>query len=169
MQEIGNGRLVSALLSKEVNERLEQAGAVLRPRRRRAISCLDAAKEAILRAVRVNSDAIARIVGVYDHAYDGLVERSQPQTFRQFLLGAPSLFLELGDKIGAMSHVSSFWSYRFPPGMPRVADAEELTLILHDFVQSLVVSWTQGGDEWPTALEGQGRSGEIAARPGNPV
>jgi hypothetical protein len=98
---------------------------------------LNSAKESIIRAVRDNRDAIRGIVAVYDNAYAGLIERRQPQIFREFLLGAPGLFLELGEKIGAMSHVTSFWNYRFPPGLPRVADAEELTLILHDFAQSL--------------------------------
>ena len=42
--------------------------------------------------------------------------------FREFLLGAPALFLEIGEKMGAMSHVTSFWQYRFPAGAPRTVD-----------------------------------------------
>ncbi|HUB84635.1 MAG TPA: hypothetical protein VL971_03005, partial [Rhizomicrobium sp.] len=94
-------------------------------------------KDAIVQAVRHNSRAVRKIVAVYDNAYAGLIERHDPQSFRQFLLGAPGLFFELGEKIGAMSHVTSFWNYRFPPGQPRSADAEELSAILLDFAQSL--------------------------------
>ena len=181
VQEIGTGRLVSALLSNEVNEKLEPLRITLGlgpdefrdgifswrgfiyykwslkelwPRLVQTLKDLKSvypvgganaeqlfylgtAKESIIRAVRDNRDAIRGIVGVYDNAYAGLIEHRQPQIFREFLLGAPGLFLELGEKIGAMSHVTSFWNYRFPPGLPRVADAEELTLILHDFAQSL--------------------------------
>ena len=39
-----------------------------------------------------------------------------PKTFRDFLLRAPYMFLELGEKMGAISHIVSFWRYRFPPG-----------------------------------------------------
>jgi len=67
----------------------------------------------------------------------GWSNAASPRPCREFLLGAPGLFHELGDKIGAMSHVTSFWNNRFPPGMPCAADAEELGLILHDFAQSL--------------------------------
>jgi hypothetical protein len=38
--------------------------------------------------------------------------------------------------MGAMSHVSSFWQYRFPDGAPRRVDAEELTAIFEDFARS---------------------------------
>ena len=37
-----------------------------------------------------------------------------PKTFRDFLLSAPYMFLELGEKMGAISHIVSFWRYRFP-------------------------------------------------------
>ena len=56
-----------------------------------------------------------------------------PKTFRDFLLSAPYMFLELGEKLGAISHIVSFWRYRFPPGSPHQIDAEELTAIFQDF------------------------------------
>ena len=28
------------------------------------------------------------------------------------------MFLELGEKLGSISHIVSFWRYRFPPGGP---------------------------------------------------
>ena len=43
------------------------------------------------------------------------------------------MFLELGEKLGAISHIVSFWRYRFPPGSPPHIDAEELTAIFQDF------------------------------------
>jgi hypothetical protein len=36
-----------------------------------------------------------------------------------------------------MSHITSFWNYRFPVGAPRTADAEELVAIFQDFTKSL--------------------------------
>ena len=43
------------------------------------------------------------------------------------------MFLELGEKMGAISHIVSFWRYRFPPGRPAMIDAEELATIFQDF------------------------------------
>ena len=48
-----------------------------------------------------------------------LVEKQTPKTFRDFLLSAPHMFLELGEKLGAISHIVSFWRYRFPTGHAR--------------------------------------------------
>ena len=45
----------------------------------------------------------------------------------------PHLFLEMGEKLGAISHIVSFWRYRFPPGMPTNVDPEELAVIFQDF------------------------------------
>ncbi|HWY61526.1 MAG TPA: hypothetical protein VNW15_06470 [Rhizomicrobium sp.] len=174
------GRMVSALLSSEVNEKLEPLRATLNlnpeefcegvfswrgfiyykwslgefwPNLIRAlkdlkairptgkvnseqIAFLNASKEAIIRGARDNSNAVRKVIDVYDNAYASLIERQDPRTFREFLLSAPTLFLEIGEKMGAMSHVTSFWQYRFPPGAPKTADADELTTIFQDFTRS---------------------------------
>ena len=36
-------------------------------------------------------------------------------------------------KLGAISHIVSFWRYRFPAGGPSLIDAEELSAIFQDF------------------------------------
>ena len=171
------GRMVSALLSSEVNEKLEPLRATLNlnpeefcegvfswrgfiyykwslgefwPNLIKALKAihpmgkvnfeqtafLRASKEAIIRGARDNSNAVRKVIDVYDNAYASLIERQDPKTFREFLLSAPTLFLEIGEKMGAMSHVTSFWQYRFPPGAPKTADAEELTTIFQDFTRS---------------------------------
>jgi hypothetical protein len=43
------------------------------------------------------------------------------------------MFLELGEKLGAISHIVSFWRYRFPADAPTLVDAEELSAIFQDF------------------------------------
>ena len=40
---------------------------------------------------------------------------------------------ELGEQLGAISHIVSFWRYRFPTGSKCAVDAAELVAILHDF------------------------------------
>ena len=39
--------------------------------------------------------------------------------------------------MGAMSHIVSFWQYRFPEAFPIAPDAEELVMIFQDFAQSM--------------------------------
>ena len=91
------------------------------------------AKHAILSGAKKNSDDIKNIIKVYDTAYDSLIADRDPRKFREFLLGAPAMFLEIGEKMGALSHITSFWKYRFPEGAPKGVDCDELTAIFQDF------------------------------------
>ena len=93
-------------------------------------------KNSILRGAKGNSNKVREILGVYDNAYASLIERQDPKTFRDFLLSAPELFLEIGEKMGSLTHISSFWQYRFPTGSTKSTDAEELATIFEDFVRS---------------------------------
>ena len=73
---------------------------------------------------------------VYDHAFEGLTQRSDPVAFRDFLLAAPDMFFKIGERLGAVQHVTSFWAYRVPT--PRLTlTADELAELLQDFEQSL--------------------------------
>jgi hypothetical protein len=94
---------------------------------------LAGAKHSIIEMVRDNGQHVNRMLAIYDHSFDDLVANQSPKTFRDFLLSAPYMFLELGEKMGAISHIVSFWRYRFPPGAPAHIDAEELSVIFADF------------------------------------
>ena len=98
---------------------------------------LEASKNSIVRGAKASSEEIKAILGVYDTAYADLVERHEPKLFRDFLLGAPQLFLDIGDRMGAISHISGFWNHGFPMGAPRTVSAEELIAIFRDFNASL--------------------------------
>jgi hypothetical protein len=103
------------------------------------IAFLNQSKRAVAGAVKANTDEVNRVLAIYDTAYAALVERQDPKTFRDFLLSAPPLFLEMGEKMGAISHIASFWHYRFPVGAPKSADADELSTIFRDFSNSVGV------------------------------
>jgi hypothetical protein len=94
---------------------------------------LTAARRNIIAMVRDNGNHVNKALGVYDASSGDLVENQSPKTFRDFLLSAPYMFLELGEKLGAISHIVSFWRYRFPPGGPTYIDADELAAIFQDF------------------------------------
>ena len=53
--------------------------------------------------------------------------------FRSFLLKSPRMFVTLGERTGMVSHIASFWRYRFPADHPAQIDVDELTAIFQDF------------------------------------
>jgi hypothetical protein len=87
----------------------------------------------IIEMVRDNGNHVNKVLSIYDRSFQDLVQKQTPKTFRDFLMGAPHMFVELGEKLGAISHIVSFWRYRFPPGTPAVVDADDLSVIFQDF------------------------------------
>jgi hypothetical protein len=43
-----------------------------------------------------------------------LTQHADPGSFRDFLLKSPALFVSLGESVGGISHIVSYWEYRFP-------------------------------------------------------
>jgi len=91
------------------------------------------ARNAIILLVRDNGQDVSRILSVYDRSFSELVAQQAPRAFRDFLLSAPRTFLEIGEKMGAISHIVEFWRHRFPAGKPVKIDVDELSTIFHDF------------------------------------
>lgn len=94
-------------------------------------SYLAEARKNILLGAKDNSDGVRRLLQIYDDAYGGLLGGRNASQFKQFLLNAPALFLEIGEKMGTLSHITNFWRFRFAD--PKAAmDAEELVMVLQD-------------------------------------
>ena len=93
---------------------------------------LASARRNIIEMVRNNGNDVNKALAVYDASFGDLVENQSPRKFRDFLLSAPYMFLDLGEKLGAISHIVSFWRYRFGPGGAKI-DSEELAAIFQDF------------------------------------
>ena len=92
-----------------------------------------ALKKAIQKAAR----GCVAILGLYDDAFNDLVEHGNAAAFRKFLLEAPRLFIELGHSMGVMSHITSFWDYRFPNPNRLHMQASEFHEMLTEFLTSL--------------------------------
>jgi hypothetical protein len=101
---------------------------------------LDDTRKRLRRGILVERQAIMRALDVYDRAFDDLIDNGRPQAFREFLLRAPDMFLSLGEKVGVVAHIASFWRYRFPAGAPLVADIEDAIDLLQDFDAGLSAS-----------------------------
>jgi len=97
---------------------------------------LNQSQTTVLHRVREGGMGVKKILSVYDTAFEALVSHNTPRTFRDFLQTAPHLFIDLGEKMGAISHIVSFWRYRFPEKTRLVIDCEELASIFHDFNSS---------------------------------
>jgi hypothetical protein len=98
---------------------------------------LERSKTSILKGAKQYANELRQVIDIYNGAYATLVENQHPKLFREFLLNAPSLFLEFGEKMGAISHIATFWQYRFAGDSAKKADADELAIILEDFARSL--------------------------------
>jgi hypothetical protein len=98
---------------------------------------LTSTRRNIIQMVRDSGREVNKALSIYDASFQDLVANQAPRSFRDFLLSAPHMFLQLGEKLGAISHIVSFWRYRFPPGTPSKIDAEQLSAIFQDFTNSL--------------------------------
>jgi hypothetical protein len=74
---------------------------------------------------------------IYDDAFNQLTTAGNPLAFRDFLLKSPEMFITLGERTGMVSHIASFWRYRFPKGRGLMIELDELFDILQDFHQGL--------------------------------
>jgi hypothetical protein len=81
-------------------------------------------------------ESVIDTLKIYDNAYANLTKNGRPTAFRDFLLDAPRLFTRVGDLVGAVQHILSFWRFRFGPRAAPVS-VEELIDIMMDFESSL--------------------------------
>jgi hypothetical protein len=98
------------------------------------------AKTRLLRRIEQSQKAALQALRVYDDAYGMMVRQDDPTAFRDFLLRSPQMFLRLGEAVGGVSHVTSYWNYRFPAGAPSHALGIELLDTLQAFEGSLAAS-----------------------------
>ena len=93
-------------------------------------------RESLGRSILLLCDSAKKRLKIYDDAFANLLN-GQPTAFRDFLLSAPDMFTDLGERLGAVNHIVSFWRFRFPSGRQPVVSPEELLDIFSDFEGSL--------------------------------
>ena len=89
------------------------------------------------RAVKHSCANVWKTLKVYDDAYAELTREGKPDAFRNFLQTAPSLFHELGERLGGVQHILTFWRYRFPQQAVVRVSVDELMDIFMDFESTL--------------------------------
>ena len=107
-------------------------------RDRESLRYIEEARGRLLAAVNQRRREVAAALQVYDTAFDDLTTNGRPMAFRDFLLKAPEMFMMLGERMGVISHISSFWRYRFPNERSLNAPTGEVVDILQDFEANLI-------------------------------
>jgi hypothetical protein len=94
---------------------------------RRSISSLDASRfdhetAPFVRAAIAQLEAmifdcerhIAEAFRTYDEVFDALTAQRTPEPFRRFLIDGPRLFARLGERMGRLEQLTSYWAHQFP-------------------------------------------------------
>ena len=102
-----------------------------------ADSYMPGAKKRIRREIGRIYVSVQDMLDIYDRAYAALTRDGQPMAFRGFLLEAPEMFTSLGEQLGAIQHIISFWRYRFPKNRQPMVSSSELMDIFLDFEDGL--------------------------------
>ena len=100
---------------------------------------MDGAIRRLTQAIGAHRAEVLEALSLYDEAFEELTANGRAAPFRDFLLKAPTMFSMLGERIGAISHIASFWRYRFPEGSDHAIPGLELAEIVRDFEASLGV------------------------------
>jgi hypothetical protein len=96
-----------------------------------------AARERLVKAIAQSCASVRKTLKIYDDAYADLTTNGEPQAFREFLLRSPTLFQDLGERLGGVQHIVSFWRYRCPVAAEADFTSEELIDLLADFDTSI--------------------------------
>lgn len=91
------------------------------------------------RIVKIMGSTMRRVngaLGQYDEAFRAL-SAGKPAAFRSFLLSAPAMFLDIGEAVGIIKHIDSFWRFRFPSGRTPLMEANEALEIFDEFEATL--------------------------------
>lgn len=91
-------------------------------------------KKIISQLIQANA-RVEETLGEYGVAFAGL-SGGDPMAFRDFLLNAPALFVPMGEAVGVVTHIQSFWTFRFGSEAPML-EAEEALDIFRDFDAAL--------------------------------
>jgi len=100
---------------------------------------VEAARRRLETAIAQHRKDVVETLRFYDRAFAELTDNGRPAAFREFLVKAPAMFTTLGERIGAVSHIASFWRYRFPTPRIEPLPIADMAEILQDFEASLAV------------------------------
>ena len=103
---------------------------------REDIALINTMRQRIVKIIGATTNRIQSALGEYDDAFASL-SAGKPTAFRDFLLSAPKMFLVIGESVGVIKHIDSFWRFRFPAGRTPTMDGDEALEVFGDFETTL--------------------------------
>src|SRR5262249_42788749 len=103
---------------------------------REDMAAINAGRQRIVKVMGTTMKRVQTALGEYDTAFRFLQE-GKPTAFRDFLLSAPAMFLSIGEAVGVIKHIDSFWRFRFPAGRTPMMEGNEALDIFQDFEVTL--------------------------------
>jgi hypothetical protein len=97
---------------------------------RRALSELE-------RMVAESERKIAEMFRIYDDVFHTLTQQRTPEPFRRFLMDGPRLFARLGERMGRLEQLVSYWQHQFPARSVRQLAPEVVFDGLRNLMQAL--------------------------------
>lgn len=86
---------------------------------------------------------VADALKTYSDAFEAMTRDRNPETFRQFLKIGSTRFIDLGERIGRLEQLVSFWDYRLKAHEHGGQSPEDVMDAMRDLLQGLSI--------WPTA------------------
>jgi hypothetical protein len=80
---------------------------------------------------------IAELFRIYDEVFDALTAQRTPEPFRKFLVDGPRVFARLGERMGRLEQLVSYWSHQFPARRPRQMSPEAVFDGLRNLLSAL--------------------------------
>jgi hypothetical protein len=80
---------------------------------------------------------IAELFRIYDEVFSALIAQRSPEPFRRFLVDGPRVFARLGERMGRLEQLVSFWSHQFSGQKPRQLSQEAVFDGLRNLLSAL--------------------------------
>lgn len=80
---------------------------------------------------------IAEMFRIYDEVFKALTVERSPEPFRKFLTDGPRLFARLGERMGRLEQLISFWAHQFPELRTRQLSPEAIFDGLRNILSAL--------------------------------
>jgi len=96
---------------------------------------------------------IAEMFRIYDEVFEALTAQRTPEPFRRFLIDGPRLFARLGERMGRLEQLTSYWGHQFPGLRTRQLRPEAI----YDGLRNLLSALSLGGPPGEEKAEGSER------------
>jgi hypothetical protein len=93
-----------------------------------------------LEALMTDSERrIGELFKIYDDVFAALTAQRTPEPFRRFLVDGPRLFARLGERMGRLEQLSSYWAHQFPGRRTRHLSPEAVSDGLRNLLAALSI------------------------------